>query len=59
MSGPIPRMRSTIEKAAQLTVVEGRNTEIRIAKWKAPDDRLRGLNVERRKGRWVLRYLQP
>jgi hypothetical protein len=46
---PFPRMRSTIEKAAQLTVVEGRNTEIRIAKWKAPDDRLRGLNVERRK----------
>jgi hypothetical protein len=43
-----PRMRSTVEKAAQLTVVEGRSGNIRFGMWNAPD-RLRGLTEERRK----------
>jgi hypothetical protein len=42
-------MHSTIEKAAKLTVVEGRSTDIRFGKWKAADERLRGLSEERRK----------
>ncbi len=46
---PYSRMQSTIEKAAKLTVVEGPNTDLRIDKWNPPDNRLRGLNVERRK----------
>jgi hypothetical protein len=46
---PHPRMRSTVEKAAKLTVAEDRGTGIRFDKWKAPDDRFRGLNKERGK----------
>ena len=43
-----PRMHSTIEKAAKLTVAEGRSTGMRFEKWNAPD-RLRGLVEERHK----------
>ncbi|WP_373085708.1 hypothetical protein [Sneathiella sp.] len=43
-----PRMRSIVEKAAQLTVVESRRGNMRFERWNAPD-RLRGLNGERRK----------
>jgi len=41
-------MHSTIEKAAKLTVAEGRSTGMRFEKWNAPD-RLRGLVEERHK----------
>ena len=47
--GQFRRMHSTIEKAAQLTVVEPREGGIRFDKWNAPDDRFRGLNEERGK----------
>jgi hypothetical protein len=43
------RMHSTVEKAAKLTVAEDRGTGIRFEKWKAHDDKFRGLNEERGK----------